>query len=131
MKTILSLIIMLTGSLLLISCDKNELSHSGFDNSVITKVEGPASGSVGQEIDLEITLQGYNGCAVAGQLQESIYGNTRVIKGKVIYEGEACHQALVSVVKSYMFKTSSAGTYELKFLKVDNTFITHTITVIN
>ena len=119
----------LSCTLSLISCDKNKVAHPGFDNSVITKVEGPVSVAVGQEIDLQVTLQGYNGCAVSGQLQENIYGNTHIIKGKVIYEGDACFQALVSIVKTYKFKGSANGTYELKFLKVDNTFITHTITV--
>lgn len=128
MRTFLILMLILSGTFSLSSCDKDDVEDSGFDKSVITNVEGP-SGTVGQEIILQVTLQGNNGCAVSGQLQESVEGNTRTIKGKVIYQGEVCHQALVSIVKNYTFKASTAGTYELKFLKIDNTFITHTITV--
>lgn len=130
MKAFLVLM-MLTVAFSLSRCDKDEVPNPGLDKSVITNVEGPASGKIGQEIIFEVTLQGYNGCAISGELQENIDGTTRIIKGKVIYHGEACYQALVSIVKTYTFKASATGTYELKFLKVDNTFITHTINVIN
>jgi hypothetical protein len=128
MKNYLALVITLLGSLL-VSCDKNDVSESEFDNSVITHVEGPATAAVGQQVELMVTLQGNNGCAVSGQLQENIEGKTRVIRGKVNYQGEACHQALVPVVEIYKFQTAIKGTYELKFLKIDNTFVIHKITV--
>jgi hypothetical protein len=123
--------LILSGTFSLSSCDKEDIWDYTLENSVITKVEGPTSGVVGQEITLEVTLQGNNGCAVSGQLQETVEGNTHVIKGKVIYQGEVCTHALVSIAESYTFKASSAGTYELKFLKADKAFITHTITVSN
>lgn len=92
-------------------------------------MEGPTSVQVGQEISLEVTLQGINGCASSGEFQETGDGNTRVIKGSVIYTGEACYQALKAITKSYNFKASATGKYELKFVKADKTFITHTVTV--
>ena len=128
MKNYLVLIITLLGSLL-VSCDKNDVSESEFDNSVITHVEGAASTAVGQQIELKVTLQGSNGCAVSGQLQENIQGKTRVIRGTVNYQGEVCHQALVPLVEIYKFQAAIQGTYELKFLKIDNTYVIHKITV--
>jgi hypothetical protein len=128
MKIFLALLI-LSGTLSLSSCEKEEVKNSDIVKSAIIKAEGPTSGTVGQEIALQITLQGNNGCAVSGELQESADGNTRTIKGTVTYKGEICHQALVSVTKIYTFKANTAGTYNLKFVKADDTFISHTIIV--
>lgn len=109
-------------------CDTDE-SEPDFGMSVITKVDGPTSGSVSQEITLQVTLQGNNSCAVRGELTETAGGNTRVIMGKVVHESVSCFPVLTSVLANYTFKTAAKGTYELRFVKADNTFITHVINV--
>ncbi|WP_207423060.1 hypothetical protein [Desertivirga brevis] len=131
MRKILVFMLIISGTFCQISCDKDKTSDFSLENSVITKVEGPTSVAVGQEINLEVTLQGNNSCAASGQLQEKVDGNTRIIKGSVIYQGEACYQALISIAKNYTFKASSTGKYEFKFVKADKTFVTHTVMVTN
>jgi hypothetical protein len=115
--------------LLLFGCDKETATVAGFENSAITKVEGPTTASVGQEVLIKVSLQGNNGCAVSGQLQETVNGSTRTIAGKVNYQGDVCTQAIVYIITNYSFKASSTGVYDLKFIKADGTFIVHTITV--
>lgn len=115
--------------LTLSGCDEETATLAGSENSFITNVEGPATAKVGEELLIKVTLQGMNGCAVSGGFEESVNGNIRTIAGKVYYQGSVCTQAIVSVVANYSFKASIAGTYELRFLKADKSFITHTVTV--
>lgn len=74
-------------------------------------------------------MQGNNGCAVSGVLKEMADGNVRTVAGKVNYQGDICTQAIVFLVVDYSFKASAPGTYELKFLKADKTYLNHTIKV--
>lgn len=111
------------------SCGKDLRTFPENESSAITMIEGPTTVKAGEELLVKVTLQGNNGCAVSGELKEIADGNLRTVAGKVHYKGEMCTQALVYLVVDYRFKASSPGTYELKFLKADKTFLTHTIEV--
>ncbi|MGB4399963.1 MAG: hypothetical protein WBJ10_11380 [Daejeonella sp.] len=131
MKTLLN--IMISATLITLSgvggCNKDSGTIAANEISAITEIEGPTTARVGEEQLFKVTLQGNNGCAVSGELKEIADGNLRTVAGKVHYKGEMCTQAIVYLVVDYRFKTSRPGTYELKFLKADKTFLTHTIKV--
>ena len=131
MKTLINIKISaaLIALLALGSCDKDSGTFSDNESSAITKIEGPTTSKAGEELLVKVTLQGNNGCAISGELKEIANGNLRTVAGKVNYKGEVCTQALVYLVVNYSFKTSTPGTYELKFLKADKTYLNHTIKV--
>lgn len=129
MKRLIALFTIVFALLIQTACDKDELPVTESGSSDITNVEGAATASVGQEIELKVTLQGMNGCAVSGTLKENVSGKSRFITGTVNYQGEMCYQALVSVTENYKFKATSKGVYDLRFLKIDSTVISHKITV--
>ena len=127
MKLYLLIPVTILGLLFISSCKKPKAADSNFNKSSIIVVLGPKYGFVGHPVHYHVTLQGKNGCAVSGRLQDSVSGNSRTIKGSVIYNGDACAQKLVEIQTAYSFTPTVVGTYELKFLKLDGT--THTILV--
>jgi hypothetical protein len=110
-------------------CDKGSKSEEDPSYSVITKVEGPVSASIGQEIHIKVTLEGNNGCAVSGELHEIVAGDSRTITGKINYQGTVCPMIMVYMISDYSFKSTTPGIYQLKFLKRDGSYINHSVTV--
>lgn len=112
------------------SCNKN---HNGsclsFTKAPVTKIEGANSASVNQELVLTVSFQCFNGCGQFGNFDEVISGNTTTITVNAKYEGCICTQDAPIRQITYKFKKSQQGTFDLKFLQTENTYLTHTITV--
>ena len=114
----------------LFGCHKNEDSKClSFSKATVTKIEGANSASVNQEVILTVSFSCYNGCGQFGNFDETITGNTTTITVNAKYEGCICTQDLPTRQVIYKFKKSQAGTYDLKFLQTENTYLTHTIIV--
>lgn len=70
-----------------------------------------------------------NGCGKFNKFEETIDGNTRIIKVIAKYEGCICTQDFSIKSANYVFTSSVPGTYTLKFLKADGTFFIETIVI--
>ncbi len=117
--------------ILLTSCNKKKEEDKCISTikAPVTRIEGPTTASVNQEINLTISFICFNGCGQFGNVEETIAGNTTTIKVNAKYTGCICTQDVPTRVTSYKFKKGQAGTYELKFLQTENTYLTHTIIV--
>lgn len=70
-----------------------------------------------------------NGCGNFGSFEETVDGNTRTIKVIAKYEGCVCTEDIPLRDTVYSFNPTAPGTYTLKFVQEDNTFITETVVV--
>ena len=95
----------------------------------VTKIEGATTASVNQEINLTISFTCFNGCGQFGNVEETISGNTTTIIVNAKYTGCICTQDVPTRTTLYKFKKVQVGTYQLKFLQTENTYLTHTIIV--
>ena len=68
-------------------------------------------------------------CVQFDNFEENISGNTTIINVIAKYEGCICNEIAPTLKTSYKFKKLQTETYELKFLKDDNSYLTHTILV--
>ncbi|HMT73224.1 MAG TPA: hypothetical protein PKA77_04110 [Chitinophagaceae bacterium] len=115
----------------LLGCEKKQEDDSclSFNKAPVTKIEGSNSALVNQEIILTVSFGCYNGCGQFGSFDEVISGNATTITVNTKYEGCVCTQDAPIRQASYKFKKSQAGTFDLKFLQAENTYLIHTITV--
>ena len=124
-QVVFSLIIILLG------CDKKHEDTSCLSSTKapVTKIEGANSALVNQEIILTVSFGCYNGCGQFGNFDEVFSGNSTTIAVNAKYEGCICTQDAPIRQTTYKFKKSQTGTFDLKFLKTENTYLTHTIIV--
>ena len=117
--------------ILLTSCikKKEEDKCLSYAKAPVTKIEGATTASVNQELNLTISFICFNGCGQFGNVEETISGNTTTIVVNAKYAGCIWTQDVPTRTTLYKFKTSQAGTYELKFLQTENNYLTHTIIV--
>lgn len=111
-----------------VSC-RNDKNCLLYEQAFVSKVEGSSNGQINQEISLQVYFGCNNGCAQFGNFEENISGNTRTIIVNARYEGCFCIQIAPTLIETYKFKTSQAGTYYLKFLQRNNTYLTDTLTI--
>lgn len=115
----------------LVSCKKdNEPDNCiSFTTAPVVSVTGPNTATVNEEIDIIVNYGIINGCGGFSNIDEVITGNTTTIKVNAKYEGCVCTQVASTFSTIYKFKKLVAGSYDLKFLLADNTYLTHTIVV--
>jgi hypothetical protein len=115
----------------LLGCTKKNVDKEciSFSKAPVTKVEGANTALVNQEISLKVSFGCFNGCGQFGNFDETITGNVTSISVNAKYEGCICTQDAPIRQIMYKFKKSQAGTFDLRFLKTENTYITHTIVV--
>ena len=130
MKAIYALLLAIT--LLNVSCEKMESASLDEKYCAITKVVGPSSTTLGNEVSLEVEIYLNNGCSSFSGFREELIDKTneiRAVQQNKNSENVMCHQALVESKNTYKFKATSRGKYLLKFISVDNSIITHELTV--
>ena len=115
----------------LFGCNKKHEDSScfSFTKAPVTKIEGANSALVNQEIILTISFGCFNGCGQFGNFEEVNSGNATKITVNAKYEGCICTQDAPIRQTTYKFKKSQTGTFDLKFLQTENTYLTHTIIV--
>jgi len=113
----------------LMACKKEKLPNGELHD--ITSVAGPTTGAVNTDIVLTVTYPFRDGCDAIERFEESRWGKTVTIKGitKPVDKGAFCTQNAGLRTMEYKFKASTTGTYELRFLKPDNTTVNHTIAI--
>ncbi len=70
-----------------------------------------------------------NGCGNFGSFEEIVNGNSITIKVIAKYEGCVCTDDIPLRESVYTFTSNTSGTYLLKFIKADGTFITETVVI--
>jgi hypothetical protein len=117
-------------TLLIISCNKNNDKEVILVHWNVTKVEGPASGNVNQTVALTVSWPyGSGSCDVLDKFEETKQGNIIYIKAYGHTTSGICTMDAGIKTKTYNFRSASAGTFELRFVNRDNTFISHTIVI--
>lgn len=95
----------------------------------VEMISGPNSGKVGEDILFYLTYYATNGCGSFQGISDTREDNTITVEGKVKYSGCVCPEVLVVFEEQYIFKASSAGTYEIIFLSTGSNTFKHTITI--
>jgi len=132
-KTFLSVII-LFGLNLFSSCTKeqeNLMEPKPYFASV-SKVEGSTSIGINKDLELTLSVIVNDGCSGFHKYSETIIGDTTEVKTYAIsrvLRDRVCTQALKTSFFNYKFVKSKPGNFILKFIKPDNSFIIHKITV--
>lgn len=113
----------------LVSCSTDENQTTTSEKEFVTQVTGPTTGTVNQELSLNVTYSVDGECGEFEKTVETTVGNTKTIEVVVKYDRtKACTQPTTQNTV-YKFKATTAGTYILKFKKSATEFITQTIVV--
>ena len=118
-----------------ISIILNACSDSKTPNECVSFVETgivqvaliPTADMIGVVYKIDFPIS--NGCGKFNKFEETINGNTRVIKVIAKYEGCICTEIFSTQSANYTFTTKTSGTYILKFLKADGTFFIETVVI--
>lgn len=94
----------------------------------IDSVTGPDSTAVGEPIEIEATFKLANGCASFVNFAAS-NAYPKQIVARVDYNGCTCPDIIETVTETYTFEEDEPGTYMLRFIKPNQTFIIKSITV--
>lgn len=114
-----------------VACEKDGDEYTKSSHHDITSVAGPATGTVNTAVTLTVTYPYINGCDYVEKFEEAKDGKTFTIKAmsKPILVNSVCTQDVGTRTIEYKFTPTASGVYELKFLKTNNTFVTHSVTV--
>jgi len=110
------------------------VDNSGDDTCIrdiytgVSSITGPDNAIVDEPIELEASITTANTCGTFSGFAQSA-GYPKEIVAVVTYQGCHCDPVGETTTETYTFKEDEAGTYVLKFLKPDNTFLTKIITV--
>src|SRR4028119_640661 len=114
----------------ILSCKKQAVNDDSLVQYNITTVAGPDIGSVGQPMAFTVSYPYSNGCQGVDTFKEEPKGDIIVIKAFGHYDKNAiCTQDAGIRSKTYPFTPPSKGTFILRFTSIDNTYVSHTITI--
>ncbi|MBS1752883.1 MAG: hypothetical protein R2765_12490 [Ferruginibacter sp.] len=114
-----------------LSCDKTPDDNKclSYTQAPVTKVEGPNTGNVNQDINLIVSFGCFNGCGQFGKFEQTSDGDTTTINVIAKYEGCICTQDAPIRQTTYKFKATQPGIYFLKFLQTEKAYLTDTIQI--
>lgn len=125
-------VLMAVAILSLTGCFKDPVDGEcvSYHSAPVTKVEGPSTAGINQEIDLLVSFTCSNGCGQFGTFEKLTDVDTIHINVLAKYQGCVCTYDVPVRQATYKFKASQAGTYYLKFRQAENNILTDTITVL-
>jgi hypothetical protein len=113
-----------------ISCKKETAKEIIYFQRNVSAVAGAGTGTVNQLIPISVSWFYSSGsCDVMDKFEENRQGNIIWITAIGHSSGTICTTDAGTKVKIYNFLASTAGTYELRFLNKDNSYLTHTIII--
>jgi len=114
-----------------LNCNKkyNNSTCLSYRAGTVTKVDGPNTGSINQEIFLLVSFSCTSDCGDFGYFEQSANGNTTTINVIAKYEGCLCTQNIPTRQTTYKFNATQTGTYYLKFFKTTGNYLIDTITI--
>ncbi|KAF2507166.1 hypothetical protein EYY60_21920 [Flavobacterium zhairuonense] len=128
-----SVLVVLFLSTALISCsnddDKAE-STVKTKTAFVTKIEGPATGKVNDELSYDVTYVVDNACGEFDKISETTIGEAKGLQVIAKYPSEVCTQQVPDPKKTvYKFKATAKGTVEIKFKKSETEFLTQKVVI--
>lgn len=117
-----------------ISCsnddDKPNTPEPTTKNSLVTEVKGPATGKVNEELSYDVTFIVDNACGEFNKITDVTIGTVKGLQVQAKYPSEVCTQQVPDPKKTvYKFKSTTKGTFEIKFKKSETEFITTKVVV--
>ncbi len=115
-----------------ISCKKRDNHNSSIEPAQwnMTKVDGNGSGIVNQLIPLLVYYPTSSGCDILDSFTQSYQGNIILIKAfGHTNTSSICTQDASIKTKTFNFEPIAKGTYELRFVNKDNSYISHMLIV--
>ena len=117
-------------SLVTISCTKKTDPNISFIQWNMTIVEGGLTGRANQSLALTVYWPYTSGsCDVLDNFEETKQGNIISIKAYGHSNGGICTDDAGIKTKIYNFISATSGTFELRFINKDNSFISRFITI--
>lgn len=116
--------------LAIISCSK-EQENNCIENKIayVSSINSPSTGTVKQNINMEVSFGVNNGCGNFGKFIETQNGNTTTIEVEARYEGCVCTLDAPTRKTNYVFKAQTTGNYILKFKSSATEFIIVNLTI--
>jgi len=113
--------------LLLLSCNNDDDAGNdtciSYQKALITEVNAPATGTVNQPVNFEVTFQVNNGCGDFDKFIETANENVKIIEVNSKYEGCFCTEALAMITENYSFTPTRTGVYTLNFKSSETEFL--------
>lgn len=98
--------------------------------SGVTKIEGPSTGRVNQDIPITAFFILGGNCSGFERFSQTSSGNTQAITTNTYTNTcVACTQNFVETSAVYTFKANKPGTYYLKFASFDQRYLTDTLVI--
>ncbi|OXE99123.1 hypothetical protein BC749_102656 [Flavobacterium araucananum] len=118
----------------IISCsnddDKPNTPEPTTKNSLVTEVKGPATGKVNEELSYDVTFIVDNACGEFNKITDVTIGTVKGLQVQAKYPSEVCTQQVPDPKKTvYKFKSTTKGTFEIKFKKSETEFITTKVVI--
>lgn len=113
----------------LFSCKKSGEPGISYTQWMVTSVAGEHATPHNQSLSITVYWPYSSGCDVVDKFEEERQGNIILIKTFGYTKGGVC--TMDAGIKSavYHFSAASAGTYELRFLNIDHSYVSHSVTV--
>jgi hypothetical protein len=112
------------------SCSKaHDDKCLSFVKAPVTKVEGPNTGTINQDLTLEVSFGCFNGCGRFGNFEQTSNNDTTTINVIAKYEGCMCTQDAPIRQTTYNFKATEKGTYYLKFWQAEKGYLLYTVQI--
>jgi hypothetical protein len=112
--------------ILVVSCNKEK---QDFEQWNIIKVEGPATGTIHQALELKVYWPYSSGCDVVDRFEEFIEGNIINVKAYGHTANGICTADAGVKNKIYTFIPASSGIFEFRFSNKDNSIISHVVVI--
>jgi hypothetical protein len=118
----------------IVSCsnddDKPNTPEPTTKNSLVTEVKGPSTGKVNEELSYDVTFIVDNACGEFNKITDVTIGTVKGLQVQAKYPSEVCTQQVPDPKKTvYKFKSTTKGTFEIKFKKSETEFITTKVVI--
>ena len=96
----------------------------------VTKVEGPNTGIINQATSLTVYYPTSSGCDIFDKFEQSTQGNVISVKAFGHTESNSfCTQVALERTVIFNFQPNSKGVFEIRFIKRDNSYLTHNLII--
>ncbi|CAM3527672.1 hypothetical protein [Flavobacterium chungbukense] len=121
-------------SIAFVSCsndDDEKVPASTSKAALATEIKGPATGKVNDELSYDVTYVVDNACGEFDKISEVTIGAVKGLQVVAKYPAEGvCTQQVPEPKKTvYKFKSTTKGTFEIKFKKSETEFLTQKVVI--
>ncbi len=129
-----SVLVVLFLSIGLVSCsndDDEKVPPTTTKAALVTEIKGPATGKVNDELSYDVTYVVDNACGEFDKISEVTIGDVKGLQVIAKYPTDGvCTQQVPDPKKTvYKFKSTTKGTFEIKFKKSDKEFLTQKVVI--